>query len=51
MAGAVSAGWFLEIMCNNFHAGRFVAVYFDHPGILTVCEFQVFGGRFPLGIS
>ena len=23
-----------------------MAIYFDHPGTLTVCEFQVFGGKF-----
>ena len=46
ITGAMLAGEFCEIRCNNVHAGRFVAIYFDHPGILTVCEFQVFGGKF-----
>ena len=47
MAGALSAGEFRYIECRNYRVGRFVAIYFDHPGVLTVCEFEVYGGRFP----
>ena len=50
MTGAMLAGQFREIRCNNVHAGRFVAIYFDHPGTLTVCELQVFGGGFSKAI-
>ena len=45
MTGALSAGEFRDIQCHNVHVGRFVAIYFDHPGTLTICEFQVFGGK------
>ena len=45
MTGAMLAGEFREIKCKSVHAGRFVAIYFDHPGTLTVCELQVFGGK------
>ena len=50
MTGSLSADGLQEIRCQNAHAGRFAAIYFDHPGTLTVCEFQVFGGKFPLEI-
>ena len=45
--GAVGSGEFRTIPCNHFHMGRFVTIYFDHPGTLTVCEFEVYRGRFP----
>ena len=45
--GAVGAGMFKTIQCSQFHMGRYVAIYFGHPGVLTVCEFEVYGGRFP----
>ena len=51
MTGALLAGEFRDIKCQNFHAGRFVAIFFDHPGTLTVCEFEVFGGKFPSILS
>ena len=44
--GAVPNGKFQTIQCHHIHTGRFVAIYFGHPGILTVCEFEVYGGRF-----
>ena len=47
MTGALSADEFRNIECHNVHTGRFVAIYFDHPGRLTVCEFEVFAGKFP----
>ena len=49
MIGALTAGEFRDIRCVNIHTGRFVAIYFGHSGTLTVCEFEVFGGKFPLG--
>ena len=45
--GALSAGKFRGIECSNFYVGRFVSIYFDHPGVLTVCEFEVYGSTFP----
>ena len=51
MTGAFLAGEFRDIKCQNIHAGRFVAIYFDHPGTLTVCEFEVFGGKVLLRTS
>ena len=47
LAGTLSAGEFRDIQCHNVHVGRFAAIHFDHPGTLTVCEFEVFGGKFP----
>ena len=47
MAGTLLANEFRDIRCNNVHVGRFVAIYFGHPGTLTVCEFEVFGRKFP----
>ena len=44
--GAVVAGAFKTIQCDSYFQGRYVAIYFGHPGVLTVCEFQVYGGRF-----
>ena len=45
MTGALEDGEFRDIKCNSVHVGRFVAIYFDHIGTLTVCEFQVFGSK------
>ena len=45
MTGALSAGEFRYIEYQNYRVGRFVAIYFDHPGVLTVCEFEVSGWR------
>ena len=50
ITGALSAGELRYIECRNVHVGRFVAVYFDHPGVLSVCELEVYGGRLPKGI-
>ena len=47
ITGALSAGEFRHIQCHNVHVGRFVAIYFGHHGRLSVCEFEVFGGKFP----
>ena len=47
MTGTVVADEIQEIRCDNIYSGRFVAIYFNHPGTLTVCEFRVFGGKFP----
>ena len=47
MTGALLAAELRGIRCQNIHTGRFVAIFFDHPGTLTVCEFEVFGGKFP----
>ena len=44
--GAVGAGKLLTVTCDHFYTGRYVAIYFGHPGTLTVCEFEVYGGRF-----
>ena len=46
ITGTLSAGEFRNIECDNVHTGRFVAIYFNHSGALTVCEFEVFGGKF-----
>ena len=43
--GQVSAGGFPTIQCTNVNTGRFVAIQLDQPGILTVCELQIFGGK------
>ena len=51
MTGMIGADDLHKIRCNIVHTGRFVSIFFDHPGALTVCEFQVFGGKFPLGIN
>ena len=51
MTGALLPGKLREIRCQNVHAGRFVAIFFDHPGSLTVCEFEVYGGKFPTVLS
>ena len=45
MTDALGAGEFRTIRCANSHVGRFVAIYFDHPGILTVCELEIYGGE------
>ena len=45
--GALSAGEFQGIECSNFYVGKFVSIYFDHPGVLNVCEFEVYGSKFP----
>ena len=41
----LSAGEFRDIKCSNVHVGRFVAVHLVGPGILTVCELEVYGGK------
>ena len=46
MAGALSVGEFHYIECQNYRVGRFIAIYFDHPGVLTVCEFEVSNNDF-----
>ena len=48
----MGAGDFKKIQCKKgrYNMGRFVAIYFGHPGTLTVCEFEVYGGRFPCGL-
>ena len=48
MAGAVKEDVFEDIRCDNVHRGRFAAIFLDNPGILTVCEFEVYGGKFPM---
>ena len=48
--GALGPGEFRTIQCNGFHTGRFVAIYFDHDGTLTVCESEVYGGMFSSGL-
>ena len=45
ITGTLSADEFRYIDCYPVHMGRFVAIYFDHPGNLTVCEFEVFKGK------
>ena len=50
ITGAVKGGKFQTIKCDHIHTGYYVAIYFGHPGILNVCEFEVYGGRFPLGL-
>ena len=32
-----------NIQCSEVHSGRFLSIYLDHDGILTLCEVQVFG--------
>ena len=44
--GTVGSGVFQIVQCNQYYKGRYVAIYFDHPGVLTVCEFEVYGGKF-----
>ena len=43
--GALNPGQLKTIDCIKHPFGRYVAIYFDHPGILTVCEFEVYGGK------
>ena len=43
---AVGGGRFKTIQCDHYYTGRYVAIYFGHPGVLTVCEFEVYGGKF-----
>ena len=44
---SLSAAEFRDVQCDSHHVGRFAAIYFDHPGILTVCELEVYGGKLP----
>ena len=44
--GPVADGKFKTIQCHHYYKGRFVAIYKDYGGVLTVCEFEVYGGRF-----
>ena len=46
ITGEVGQGEFRTVVCDNNHIGRFVVIYFDHPGTLTVCEFEVYSGMF-----
>ena len=46
----MASGKFQTIKCDHIHTGRFVAIYFGHPGVITVCEFEVYGGRFSSGL-
>ena len=32
-----------NIRCSQVHSGRYVSVYMEHSGFLTLCEVQVFG--------
>ena len=41
--GQLGDGETRNIECSEIHSGRFLAVYLDHNGILTLCEVQVFG--------
>ena len=43
----------ITIECDNNigHTGQFAAIYFGHEGSLTVCEFEVYVGRFPGGLT
>ncbi len=34
------------IQCSEIHGGRFVSIFLDHDGILTLCEVKVFGCEF-----
>ena len=51
MIDALSAGEFQDIQCTGDQVGRFVAIYLDHPGYLTVCEFEVYGSKHFLTLS
>ena len=44
--GEVGSGKLKTIQCDHYYKGRYVRIMFDHPGVLTVCEFEVYGGRF-----
>ena len=44
--GKLSAGETRTIGCSEVHHGRYLSIFFDHPGILTLCEVEVFGSKF-----
>ena len=37
-----------NIQCSEVHSGRFLSIYLDHDGILTLCEVQVFGCKWSI---
>ena len=45
ITGKLSAGEFRDIKCTNLNKGRFVAIHLVKPGILTVCELEIYGGK------
>ena len=42
LLGQLGDGETRNIKCSEIHSGRFVSIYLDHDGILTLCEVQVF---------
>ena len=45
ITGKLGAGEFRDIKCSDHQVGRFVAILLVKPGILTVCELEVYGGK------
>ena len=48
--GALRDGEFRGVLCDKFYTGRYVAIYMPQGGILSVCEFEVYAGRYPWGL-
>ena len=42
---ALSAGEFRDVQCDTHQVGRFLAIRLNNPGYLTICEFEVYGGK------
>ena len=40
--GQLAPGERRNILCSKVHSGRFVSIYLDHNGILSLCEVEVF---------
>ena len=46
--GKLEDGETRNIQCSEVHSGRFLSIYLDHNGILSLCEVQVFGCKWSL---
>ena len=40
--GKLEAGESRNILCSRVHVGRFLSIYLDHDGILSLAEVEVF---------
>ena len=43
--GKLNAGETRTIGCSEVHRGRYLSIFFDHPGILTLCEVEIFASK------
>ena len=46
--GKLEDGETCNIQCSEVHSRRFLSIYLDHNGILSLCEVQVFGCKWSL---